>query len=122
MNQARRTPARENAHEMGSWALGRALVIQSSRLAGFRHHAAPSVWLALRRGAPLTLALETDNPADPDAVAVFWRGRKLGYLPRSENLVAARLLGRQRRLSARVRSLVPAAEPNARLRLDVLMH
>jgi hypothetical protein len=66
--------------------------------------------------------MAADNPADPDAVAVFWRGRKLGYLPRSENLVTARVLGRQRRLSARVRNLVPAAEPNARLRLDVLMH
>lgn len=107
---------------MGTGTLGRALVIQSSRLAGFRHHAAPLVWLALRPGTPLNLVLEIDNPSDPDAVAVFWRGRKLGYLPRAENLVAARLLGRSRPLSARIRRLDPAAEPNSRLQLDVLMH
>ncbi len=101
--------------------LGRPLVIQQSRLAGFRHHAAPALWAALRPGAPLTLAAEQDNPHDAQAVAVFWRGCKLGYLPRSENLVAARLLARHRTLSARVRRLAPEAHWDRRMELEVLM-
>jgi len=97
-------------------------VIQHSRLAGFRHHGAPGLWPALRTGTVLTLAAEQGNPHDPDAVAVVWNGRKLGYLPRGENLVVARLLARSRCLSARIRRLCPNAEHNRQLELDVLMH
>lgn len=101
--------------------LGRALIIQHSRLAGFRHHAAPRLWPALKSGTTLTLEAESENPEDPDAIAVYWRGSKLGYLPRTENLVAGRLLARDRSLLARVKRLVPDADANHRLLLDVLM-
>jgi hypothetical protein len=98
------------------------VVIQLSTLAGFRHHQAPMLWPALRLGAPLNLVREADNAADPDAVAVYWRGRKLGYLPRGENLMAAALLNRRRALSARIRRLAPRAQRNQRLSLEVRMH
>ncbi|NBC13864.1 MAG: hypothetical protein GVY09_11065 [Gammaproteobacteria bacterium] len=100
---------------------GRPIALQRTRLVGFRHHEAPQLWPALARRARLTLERERDNPHDPDAVALRWRGRKLGYLPRGENLVAARLLDRQRRLSARIERLDPTAEHNARIGIEVLM-
>lgn len=103
-------------------ALGGHTVIQRSALSGFRHHAAPGVWPALRRREPLTLRREADNPHDPDAVAVYWKGRKLGYLPRGENFLVARLLDRERALSARIERLVPEAQRNRRVRLQVLLH
>jgi hypothetical protein len=102
--------------------IGRHLVIQRSRLAGFRHHEAPTLLPALRAGSPLTLCAERDNPHDGDAVAIHWQGHMLGYLPRGENLVVARLLARQRRLSARVRRLIPDADHNERLQIEILMH
>jgi hypothetical protein len=102
--------------------IGRLLVIQRSRLAGFRHHEAPAFLPALRAGSPLTLSAERDNPHDGDAVAIHWQGHMLGYLPRGENLVVARLLARQRRLSARVRRLVPDADHDQRLQIEILMH
>lgn len=107
--------------ELGTGLLGHPLVIQHSRLAGFRHHAAPALWRALRPGAPLGLRAERDNPHDPQAVAVYWHGHKLGYLPRAQNLVAARLLGRRRPLSGRVRRSVPDADHDWRLHLDAIM-
>lgn len=100
---------------------GRCFVIQRSAVAGFRHHEAPLLWPALRAGAPLDLVREADNTTDADAVAVYWRGRKLGYLPRGENLMAASLLDRRRRLSARIQRLAPRAERNRRLCIEVLM-
>jgi hypothetical protein len=103
-------------------ALGRRILIQRSNLAGFRHHQACDVWPALRRDAFLTLERDTENTHDPDAVAICWRGRKLGYLPRGENFLAARLLERERRLSARVEGLRARALPNRRIRIAVLMH
>ena len=102
--------------------IGRHLVIQRSRLAGFRHHEAPAVLPVLRAGSPLTLSAERDNPYDGDAVAIHWQGHMLGYLPRDENLVVARLLARQRRMSARVRRLDPDAEHNQRLQIEILLH
>jgi hypothetical protein len=102
--------------------IGRHLLIQRSRLAGFRHHEAPTLLPALRAGSPLILSAEPDNPHDGDAVAIHWQGHMLGYLPRGENLVVARLLARQRRLSARVRCLIPDADHNDRLQIEILMH
>lgn len=102
--------------------LGRQISLQHTALAGFRHHEAPLLWPALARRATLTLRREADNPHDPNAVALLWHGRKLGYLPRGENLVAARLLDRRRNLSARIEQLDPQAEGNRRIRIEVLMH
>jgi hypothetical protein len=102
-------------------ARGHGVVIQRSAVAGFRHHEAPLLWPALHAGAPLDLVREADNATDADAVAVYWRGRKLGYLPRGENLMAASLLDRRRDLSARIQSLAPRAERNRRLCIEVLM-
>lgn len=102
--------------------LGRTVLLQRTRLSGFRHHAAARLWPMLARHALLTLAREPDNPHDPHAVALYWRGEKLGYLPRGENLVAARLLDRRRQLSARIERLRPDAERNRRIGIEVLMH
>jgi len=102
--------------------LGRQVLIQHTTLAGFRHHSAPRLWEALETRALLTLTREPGNPHDPDAVALYWRGQKLGYLPRGENLVVARLLDRQRRLSARIEGLAEHGEHNRRIRVAVLMH
>jgi len=101
---------------------GRQIMIQRTTLSGFRHHEGPRLWPALRTKELLTLEREPDNPYDPNAVLLRWRGRKLGYLPRGENLVAARLLDHNRNLSARISALLPDAERNARIRLDVMMH
>jgi hypothetical protein len=102
--------------------LGRRILIQRTALTGFRHHAAPQLWPALHRRALLTLRREPENPHDSTAVALYWRGQKLGYVPRGENLVVARLLDRQRRLSARIEMLTPSAERNQRIRVSVLLH
>jgi hypothetical protein len=117
------TPRRFGRPALDPVIIGRDLLIQHSRVAGFRHHAAPALWPVLREGTVLTLTSECDNPHDPDAVAIHWRGHLLGYLPRSENFVVARLLARRRRLSARVHRLVQDAEDqNQRVQIEIRMH
>lgn len=108
--------------ELFATALGRRIPIQLCTLAGFRHHEAPRLWPALRGHDILTLVREADNPYDPDAVALYWKGRKLGYLPRGKNFMVARLLDGARPLSARVESLRPKADRNARIRIEVVLH
>jgi len=94
-------------------------VVQSSPLAGFRYHAAASVWNELRVGDRLELARERDNPHDANAVSVSWRGRKLGYVPRHENAALAWGLDRGAQLRAHISRLAPGARPSRRLEFEV---
>jgi hypothetical protein len=95
------------------------LVVQSSRLAGFVHDEATAVFPRLRVGDGLELAREPDNPHDPNAVRVEWRGRKLGYVPRAENAALARAMDRGETLSARVTRLRHHPNPRMRIEFDV---
>ena len=61
-------------------------------VAGFRHWDGALVLDKLAVGKKLALKLEADNPHDPDAVALYRKGVKLGYIPRDENQLPAQLL------------------------------
>jgi len=97
------------------------ILVQGSPLAGFRHHEARNVWGDIRAGDALTLAREPENPHDPNAVRVEWRGRKLGYVPRAENEAVARQMDRGARLEARVSRLNRTRAPNRRIEFEILV-
>lgn len=61
-------------------------------IAGMRYWDGASVLGKLKAGKKLSLVAEPDNPADPDAVAIYHKGVKLGYVPRDQNHLAAQLL------------------------------
>ena len=81
------------------------IVVQRSPLAGFRHHHGAEVLRDLRPGDRLELVREPENPHDPNAVRVEWRGVTLGYVPRADNAAVARQLDRGTALEARVTAL-----------------
>ena len=95
------------------------LLVQESPLAGYRYAAAPEVWPLLRVGDLLDLSREPDNPHDPNAVRVEWRGRTLGYVPRRENAALAWGLDRGEPLRARITRLEPHPNPARRVRFEV---
>lgn len=97
-----------------------AILIQDSPLAGFQFHAGKAVWKELRVGDELALVREPKNPYDARAVRVDWRGRKLGYVPRRENVDVARLLDRGEPLTARISRLTSNRNPWERVRFEVL--
>jgi hypothetical protein len=96
------------------------IVVQRCALAGFRHYDAARVWRDLRVGDRLQLVREPDNTHDPRAVRVEWRGRKLGYLPRSDNAAAARQLDHGVPLAGRVAELRENRNRSLRLELDIV--
>src|SRR5258706_12559710 len=59
------------------------LLVQSSPLAGFRYGEGAALWPQLQAGDALDLVREADNPHDPNAVRVEWRGRAHGYRARA---------------------------------------
>ena len=95
------------------------LVVQSSALAGFRYHGAAELWDELRVGDPLQLLRESGNAYDANAVSVWWRGRKLGYVPRAQNAAIAWGLDRGERLRARISHLEVHPNPARRVELEV---
>jgi hypothetical protein len=95
------------------------LLVQSSALAGYRYAEAAEVWPHLATGEPLDLVREPDNPHDANAVRVEWRGRKLGYVPRSENGALAWAMDRGESLRARVSRLAEHRNPRRRIEFEV---
>jgi len=95
------------------------LLVQSSPLAGFRYGEGAGLWPLLQRGDALDLVREADNPHDPNAVRVEWRGRKLGYVPRRENAAIAWGLERGAALRARVSRLAEHPNPARRIEFEV---
>lgn len=97
------------------------LLVQSSPLAGFRHHEARALWRELARGDALVLWREADNPHDAHAIAVLWRGHKLGYVPRAQNSALAWAMDRGEQLDARISVLREARNPRKRIEFEVFV-
>ncbi len=95
------------------------LLVQSSPLAGFRHGEATQVMPLMHKGDALELVREADNPHDPNAVRVQWRGRKLGYVPRRQNAALAWGLDRGTPLRARVSRVEDHPNPARRIEFEV---
>ena len=95
------------------------LLVQSSPLAGFRYGEASEVLPLMRAGDALELVREAENPHDPNAVRVEWRGRKLGYVPRRENAALAWGLDRGTTLRARISRLAEHPNPARRIEFEV---
>ena len=64
----------------------------NSNLAGFSHWEGALVADQLEVGTKLDMVCEFDNPYDADAIALYYKDTKLGYIPRELNSVLAQLL------------------------------
>ena len=54
-------------------------------IAGFSHWYGYEVFDKLKIGTKLDLVPDFDNPVDPSAVAIFFEGTKLGFVPAKFN-------------------------------------
>lgn len=78
---------------------------------GFRFHEGAAVITSVKDRDELDLVREYANEHDPDAVAVYWQGHKLGYLAIGENRALANLIDHGMLLSAYVAYTAPELEP-----------
>lgn len=97
----------------------RRVLIQCSPLAGFQYYAGPLLRGAFSSGQPLTLQREPQNSHDKRAVAVYWQGQKLGYVPRRENRVVSKMMDRGERLEAKIAGLGAGDNPWQAVAFDV---
>jgi hypothetical protein len=97
------------------------MLVQSSPLAGYSYHSAKTHWAEFATGDALALVREPDNPHDTNAVAVFWRSHKLGYVPRTQNSALAWAMDRGEQLSARISALRAERNPRKRVEFEVFV-
>lgn len=97
------------------------ILLQDSPLAGFQYHAGKQLWPQMQVGDPLTLVREPDNVHDAKAVRVEWQGRKIGYVPRRENVDVARFMDGGQMLVARINRLAEVRDPWSRVRFEILL-
>ncbi len=68
------------------------IFIYDTYIRGIQHHQGPALINNIHEHDILDLVREYDNEHDVNAVAVYWEGNKLGYLPMFENLSLAYML------------------------------
>ena len=99
----------------------RSVLIQESPIAGFQFHQGDAIWSSLVVGAALKLLREQKNAHDPDAVAVYFQEKKLGYVPRAENSAIAQMMDRGENLEASISKLAIKEDPWERVRFTVFL-
>lgn len=90
-------------------------------LAGFAYHDGLEVIEELTLGKSVSLVAEPDNPHDPNAVAVFFQGHKLGYVPSGKNERLSQLLyfGYEDIFEARIQYVNMESHPERQFRVVV---
>jgi hypothetical protein len=96
------------------------LLIDSS-VAGFRYYKGEEIWKKLEPGRRLDLKREPGNQFDYDAVEIYHEKEKIGYIPRSDNMVIAQLMDKGVDIKARISGISESGSPNERVGVAVEM-
>jgi hypothetical protein len=100
---------------------GKRILIQESPLAGFQYHRASDIWQFMQMGDQLRLVREPRNRHDSNAIAVWFKNERLGYIQRKENYTLARMMEYEEKLEARIVRLVEDDNPWKRVRFQVFL-
>lgn len=97
----------------------RKIRLSSPYLAGFQHYQGPEIESQLSENNLLTLKREPTNQYDGYAIEVFQNNAKLGYLPRNENKVIARLMDQGVDVKARILCVDPEGSAYRKVKMNV---
>ena len=90
-------------------------------VAGFKYWDGVEVFNQLRVGDELCLVREKDNAYDAEAVAVYWKEAKLGFIPSSMNTDLSKFLdmGYDDIFKVYINRINPEREPNSQIGIVV---
>lgn len=99
----------------------RSRLYASFNIAGFQYWDGALALEKLHAGKKLKLVPEPENPYDPNAVALYCKGFKLGFVPREQNAELAQLLyfGHNHVFEARVQQVAPDCKPWEQVRVGI---
>ena len=90
-------------------------------IAGFTYYNGVDVFENLKIGAQLLLKAEPENRFDPNAVAIYYKNEKLGFVPRAENELLRKFLnlGYSELFEVKISQVSPEAYPEKQVRVVV---
>jgi len=90
---------------------------------GFAYYEGCLVFNDLKIGTQLKLVREAENRHDPDAIAVHYGDSKLGFIPRGENDIIAKLLdqGYADAFDVRCNRVMADASPNHQVGVTIFL-
>lgn len=94
--------------------------LDSVYIAGFQYYKGIAVENDLQENDLLDLKRQADNQYDHFAVEVYRGEHKLGYLPRTDNKMIARMMDQGVKMKAKIRAIDPEASPFRRVKIMVL--
>lgn len=95
---------------------------KSFNIAGFTYYNGPFAFKKLSIGTPLKLKRERDNYYDENAVGVYFKKEKLGYIPRRENYEISKLLDTGYKLfTTVVQQVSPDEHPENQVRVAMYL-
>ncbi len=97
------------------------ILLQQSAIAGFQYYQAENIFTQMNIGDSLTLQAEPQNKYDHNAIAVYWKNSKLGYIPRRENKTLIQMLQRGQKLTAEIKHLQNSASVWERISVNVFL-
>lgn len=97
------------------------IVLSHPLIAGFHYYDGYKTEKFLCINSPLVLKRQPGNAYDKNAVEVFFGTAKLGYLPRRENKIIARMLDQGVEVKARIVQVAPEKDAYERIRLEVYL-
>lgn len=97
--------------------------IAGFRVSGFQYWDGALVLEQLKPGALLDMRPESDNPHDPQAIAFYFDGSKLGYVPAAENEMLSVMFfyGHGDSFEARITKVDCEAEPWDQVRVGIFV-
>lgn len=72
--------------------MGKSIYYMDCYVAGFKYWDGVEVFNQLRIGEELRLVREKDNAYDAEAIAVYWKEAKLGFIPSATNTDLSKFL------------------------------
>lgn len=90
-------------------------------IAGFTYYDGLDVIDELTLGKEVEFRVEPSNPYDPEAVAIFYKDIKLGYVPKNENSLISKFLyfGHTDLFQARIQYVNKGTHPEKQFRVTV---
>ncbi len=104
-----------------SQTTNRTILIQESPIAGFQFYRGNAVLPFLQVGEELSLVREARNDHDSDAVAVYFKNDKLGFVPRAENRAIAQMLDHGESLKTKISELRTETDPYQPVRISIFL-
>ncbi|MDY7038269.1 MAG: HIRAN domain-containing protein [Thermodesulfobacteriota bacterium] len=111
-----------NPYISRSDAKTRSITMLKTLVAGFQYYQGKSIRRSLKTGQELKLKREPRNPYDEKAIEIYWKTKKLGYIPRVDNEVVTNLMIQGKDIRAFILNKNESDDPWERIgvRLDLL--